>query len=217
MPRKPLSPEIVRARRRRILEIATGIISQEGFDALTMRRLARSAEMTAANLYNYYSNKNELYLAIQMDGFQQLLAAFASSGDAGRDALEQLEDFVRGYVAFALAHPETYDVMLGRNTPKYADYVGTDDEPAASAEKQAAMAVMEMTESVVRRAAEERGVTLKHPPRILTMQVWSTLHGVVSLLNARVLQEVTDTPQDLIDSIVADTRAAFEPPEETKR
>ncbi len=215
MPRRPLSPEVLLERRRRILQIATTIISTDGFEALTMRRLARSAEMTAANLYNYYSGKDELYLAIQMDGFERLLTHFTAALAKSTEPVDQLEDFVRAYVAFGRAHPETYDVMLGRNTPKYVDYIGTADEPAADAEKRAAMALIELCEEVVRRAARTPGVQLPHGPRILTLQVWSMLHGVVSLLNSRVLQEVTDTPEDLVDAIVADTRAALTPPPET--
>lgn len=211
MPRRAQSPEVFLARRRQILQIATQVISSEGFEALTMRRLARSAEMTAANLYNYYSNKNELYLAIQKRGFEQLLDEFAAAAQQPTDPLDQLEAFVRAYVAFGRDNPETYDVMLGRNTPKYADYVGTADEPAATAEKRAAMAVIELAESVLRAAAEAREVHLPQGARLLTMQVWATLHGVVSLINARVIQEVTDTPDDLIDSIVADARARFLP------
>jgi len=209
VPRRAQSPEVFQARKLQILQIATRVISAEGFDALTMRRLARSADMTAANLYNYYSNKNELYLAIQMRGFEQLFAEFAAVAAEPADPLDQLEAFVRAYVAFGRDNPETYDVMLGRNTPKYADYVGTSDEPAASAEKRAAMAVIELAESVLQTAADSRGIQLPHGARLLTMQVWATLHGVVSLLNARVIQEVTDTPDALIDSIVADARARF--------
>jgi AcrR family transcriptional regulator len=209
VPRRAQSPEAFQARKQQILQIATTVISSEGFEALTMRRLARSADMTAANLYNYYANKNELYLAIQMRGFEQLLSEFASAAQKPTDPLDQLEAFVRAYVAFGRDNPETYDVMLGRNTPKYADYVGTPDEPAASAEKRAAMAVIELAESVLQAAADARGVDLPHGARLLTMQVWSTLHGVVSLLNARVIQEVIDAPDDLIDSIVADARARF--------
>ncbi|MEZ4549411.1 MAG: TetR family transcriptional regulator [Desulfobacterales bacterium] len=37
---------------------------------MSMRKLAGRLKMTAANIYNYYQNKDDLYLAIQTRGFR---------------------------------------------------------------------------------------------------------------------------------------------------
>jgi len=65
MPKATRSPEEVKTVKNEILETALSLMCEDGFDALTMRKLALRLKMTAANIYNYYTNKDDLYLAIQ--------------------------------------------------------------------------------------------------------------------------------------------------------
>lgn len=44
----------------RILDSALDIIIHVGMDGLTMRKLAAKMGMTAPNLYNYFSGKDEI-------------------------------------------------------------------------------------------------------------------------------------------------------------
>ena len=66
MPRTSMSGAQVSATREKILDTAADIISETGFQSLSMRRIGARVGMTAANLYNYYSNKDEINIAIRM-------------------------------------------------------------------------------------------------------------------------------------------------------
>jgi AcrR family transcriptional regulator len=55
------------ARRDRILAAARGLIAQQGYDGLTMRDLANSANVSPTTLYNLYENKDALVLAAVAD------------------------------------------------------------------------------------------------------------------------------------------------------
>lgn len=212
MPRRPLPPEVVQATRDRILELATLQLSERGFDAVTMRGLASAAGMTAANLYNYFAHKDEIYLAVQTRGFALLLAEFERIA-AGRDEpLGCLQDFARAYVAFGTGRPALYDVMLGRPTPKYTDYVGTEVEPAAAHEKRTALGILELVEQVLGEASAVHGRPLPLPAPVLALKLWATLHGVVSLANARVLPEVLAAPEVLLAAVLSDATAFVEGP-----
>jgi TetR/AcrR family tetracycline transcriptional repressor len=61
-------PEVVRPQvtRERIVQRAIEVLNEEGFDGLTMRRLAQQLGIKAASLYNHVSNKEEL-LALMAD------------------------------------------------------------------------------------------------------------------------------------------------------
>ena len=48
----------------KILDTALDILFDQGFSSLSMRKIALGTKMTAANIYNYFSNKHEIYLAI---------------------------------------------------------------------------------------------------------------------------------------------------------
>ena len=114
-----------------------------------MRKLGDRLGMTAANIYNYYANKSELYLDIQTRGFLLLNESFAVVLERTSDPVERLVGFAWAYVDFGLTHKDYYDVMLGRNTPKYTDYVGTALEPVARREKETAVAVIDLVERVI--------------------------------------------------------------------
>ena len=79
MPKPPASPEAVEAVRERILAEALFIINQDGYADLSMRRLARRLGFTARTIYNYYSNKDEIYLMALIKGFQALAEEFEAA------------------------------------------------------------------------------------------------------------------------------------------
>ncbi|MBI9089325.1 MAG: helix-turn-helix transcriptional regulator [Desulfobacterium sp.] len=53
-------------KKEKILDIAAQIIMEDGYQSLSMRKIGLRIGMTAANRYNYYSNKDELNIAIRM-------------------------------------------------------------------------------------------------------------------------------------------------------
>jgi AcrR family transcriptional regulator len=55
------------ARRDRILAVARDLIAQHGYDGLTMRDLASTADVSPTTLYNLYENKDALVLAAVAD------------------------------------------------------------------------------------------------------------------------------------------------------
>ena len=55
MSRNTRSSEEIETIKTKILDAALAILFEEGFDDLSMRKLGRKLGMTAANIYNYYS------------------------------------------------------------------------------------------------------------------------------------------------------------------
>ncbi len=200
MPRTPRSAQDVEAVKMQIIEGAKLIICKDGFNQLSMRKLASELGMTAANIYNYYANKDEIYLGVQTAGFAMLQMRFHNVVQQYDSPEKMLEEFVREYLDFGMNNPDYYEVMLGSNTPKYADYVGTDLEKAALAEKQTALAVANMTTKVIMDVSgfSKKEATYK------SIQTWTALHGVVSLHNNRVLQEMDLDLDGTIERICTD-------------
>src|SRR6056297_2074810 len=73
--------------RQAILEQALDIIVEQGLESLTMRSLAGRLEMTAPNLYNFFSGKDEIYLSLVVKGFEMLYGTLeAAATNAGTPA-----------------------------------------------------------------------------------------------------------------------------------
>lgn len=183
---KPVRPqEAVDQVRKNILDAALEILYNEGFANLSMRKIAKKTGMTAANIYNYFKKKDEIYLAIQTRGFAELFSTFHKIEKKEKNPLAAIKKMIHAYIDFGTANPDQYEIMFTRNTPKYADYLGTSLEPAARIEKETAMRVAETAQRVL------SGIPGAGPEAAaVTITVWTALHGLVSLTNSRVLQEV---------------------------
>ena len=209
MPKPARNIEEVEAVKQQIMETARELMCEDGFESLSMRKLASRVGMTAANIYNYFTSKDELYLAIQTRGFQMLYDRFAEIYGSDAGPTEKLKGLMRAYIQFGFDFPDFYDIMFSRNTPKYADYKDTPMEPTASVEKQTALNVADLTEQAIKELMPH--VTAQSPEnaRYLTILLWSALHGAVNLYNSRVLQEVDEAAADLIDRMIEDLSRHF--------
>jgi AcrR family transcriptional regulator len=97
--------------RAQIVEAARRIVVSEGYKALTMRRIAEAVEYSPAAIYQYFENRDAIAAAVSGEGFALLVEAFEPAEQIA-DPRERLEAVGRAYVAFGLAHPETYRLMF---------------------------------------------------------------------------------------------------------
>ncbi|WP_345813838.1 TetR/AcrR family transcriptional regulator [Paraburkholderia sp. PREW-6R] len=99
------------ALRERILDAARHIVMREGFAALSMRKIADAIEYSPATLYLHFASRDEIAQALCAQGYAQLLQTFMPLADIA-DAGERLKALARAYVAFGVAHPETYRLIF---------------------------------------------------------------------------------------------------------
>jgi len=192
MPKAPRTPQEVEQTRERILDTALDIIIKDGFENLSLRKIASRLGVTPTTLYNYYSNKDELNLMIRVRGFEKLFALLTKRARPHADIEARFGAMIRGYVTFGLTYPSYYDLMFNLHTPKYLDYVGTDIEPLAHHEKQTALKCLalfvEPLESYIPGNGVKRDRFILHQ----VVRFWSDLHGLITLHNSRLFHEVID-------------------------
>ncbi len=210
MPRTARQPVEVAAVKQKILDVALDLMLTEGFTALSMRKVAAHSSMTAANIYNYFSNKDEIYLAIQTRGFEMLLERFAVIAQEVMPPLSKIKALIRAYLDFGLQHAGLYEIMFTRNTPKFADYVGTPLEPTAAVEKNTALQLAALAAQVISDLISTRPDLKGLDPAYQTVQLWTALHGIVSLYNSRVLQEADEQYTATMERLAADLLRPFE-------
>jgi len=204
------SAEMEKAKKK-ILDAALAILFEKGFDDLSMRKLAGKLGMTAPNLYNYYSGKDELYLTIQTHGFDRIAHRFEQITSDYPLPGDRLSAMVDAYLDFGMSNPDYYSVMFSRNTPKYTDYIGTKLEPIAFLEKSAALKVAGIVTSVIKEVARGNSLIREEDAAYHTIRIWTGLHGVVSLYYSRVLQELDENVLKIIDRLKKDIIRSFGP------
>jgi len=83
----------------RVREAALALFAQHGFDAVSMRQIARAVGVQAGALYNYTPDKQTLLYELMRAHMEDLLAAWDRAAPAGA-ALERLEAFTRFHIRF---------------------------------------------------------------------------------------------------------------------
>ena len=203
MPRPQRKPEEIEAFKEEILVQALELIVRHGFDGFSMRKLAARLDIAAKTIYNYFNNKDELYLVILTRGFEDLRSRCTAVFDAIDHPVERLRAMVATYLNFGLDHVHLYNLMFTWHAPKYNDYIGTPMEAAARAELDAALRVADLFTEAIGRAAEPVCRIDDDQKRFLLVHSWSQLHGYVAGVNSHLLDYMTDDPALLKDRIQA--------------
>lgn len=190
MSKQPRPENEIQKIREKILASALNIISEEGYQAFTMRKLASRLKMTAANIYNYYSNKDSIYLALVIEGFTILHDRVSEAYQAEPNPALRWKKVCDQYYRFGLEYSHHYDIMFSLPTPKYEDFVGTDLEDTASVEMDLSNRVIEMAvQSAIDAAGGENNISREEAQQRM-VEAWSMMHGLLGLKNSRVLQYV---------------------------
>jgi AcrR family transcriptional regulator len=96
-----------------ILDAAYDIVKDEGWQALSMRKIADKIEYTAPIIYEYYANKEAILLELTKKGFMLLAARMQEAKNKHTDPAEQLEAMWLAYWNFAFEEKEYYQLMYG--------------------------------------------------------------------------------------------------------
>lgn len=99
--------------RNNILSAALKIGKQEGWQALSMRKIADEIEYTAPIIYEYFANKDALLSELTRKGFTILSLRMQEAKAKHRLPARQLEAMWRTYWDFAFAEKEYYQLMFG--------------------------------------------------------------------------------------------------------
>jgi AcrR family transcriptional regulator len=204
MPKAPMTKEEVENTRGRILDTALSIIIEEGFNNLSVRKIASRLGVTATTIYNYYTNKDEINLMIRIRGFEKLHDLLTKRSASFNDIENTLKARVRAYIEFGLTNPSYYDIMFNLHTPKYLDYAGTDIEPLAHTEKQNALKCLSLFIEPVSSYIPSKGKKKDYFVLYQVVKFWSDLHGLITLTNSRLFHEVLDNVDNFIKERTSD-------------
>ncbi len=96
-----------------ILDAALEIVKEEGWQSLSMRKIADKIEYTAPIIYEYFSNKEGILLELTRQGYIILGQEIKAAKNMHSKFDEQLEAMWIAYWNFAFLHREYYQLMFG--------------------------------------------------------------------------------------------------------
>jgi AcrR family transcriptional regulator len=163
--------------RERILAAARELFVTHGYEAVSLREIARRVEYTAPALYTHFKDKDEILRELCRRDFESLAQAFKRIGRID-DPVERIYRIGVSYIRFAHEYPNQYRLMfmtpdLERVPPSEVDLAEKGD-PDHDAYAFLQIAVGE---------AHAQGVFREdlRDSELLTQVLWSAVHGIASL------------------------------------
>ena len=211
MGRRPRSKEEIDSIKNKILECALTMIVDHGYEEFSIRKLGPQLGIAPKTVYNYFKNKDEIYLHVLTRGFEILYQELYTSAAHLEAPFDKLSALARAYVRFGKEKPNYYDIMLTRYIPKYNEFVGKPQESIALQELQAALKPFDFLVQVMEEILAIRGVDHTRDAHTDAAQLMVTLHGMVSLKNNSILGYISGDPDKLVDTMLKNIIAPFNP------
>ncbi len=158
------------ATREGILAAARKIAREEGWPAVTIRRVAEMIEYSPPTIYEHFTNKDAILGELQREGFDLLADAMRRARGQTADAAGRVVLMGGAYWRFAQEQPELYQLMHGW------DSAGLSTEETLVGARQSAA----VGRGALEDWAGEQGITL-HDVQGAVETLWALLHGLVSV------------------------------------
>ena len=95
----------------KILEHATAIFCEKGYEGASMRDLSRASGMSLAGLYYYFESKEKLLYLIQKDLFSTVMELLREQIKDASDAESRVRIFIENHVEYFLGKPKAMKVL----------------------------------------------------------------------------------------------------------
>ncbi len=193
----------------KIIEEAMRLIIDLGFKNMSMRKLATRLGMSPTNIYYYYASQDEIYLNIQIKGFKTLKKTLEKAALPEKDPINALEKIIQAYLEFGFNNPDYYQIMLNSDTPRYLEYQDEKIEPIALKAKQMAIDSISVPLGVIEAIHSLTPGLQREDSQFRAYHIWITLHGMVTLYNRNILNELEEKPEKLITRMTTELMTPF--------
>lgn len=162
------------ALRQVILDAARELFIEEGYESVSMRRIAEKIEYSPTTIYLYFEDKLSLLIAICQETFAKLAKKMELIGREADDPVANLKKGCRAYVEFGLKHPNHYKLtfIIHPQHPKDPDW---------KVEESMGMKAYEHLRASVAACIEQK-IFRQTDVDAVSQMFWAAGHGVTSLL-----------------------------------
>src|SRR5271166_6960109 len=97
--------------RDKILDAARELFVAEGYEGVSMRKVAERIEYSPTAIYVYFADKNELFHELCREDFLRLQEVMKSPA-MPQDPIELVQQIGRNYIEFGVRYPNHYAFMF---------------------------------------------------------------------------------------------------------
>lgn len=154
------------------MDAAREMFVAQGYQTVSMRKIADKIGYSATTIYLYFKDKNDLLHQICEQTFARLAQNIKAIQQLSDNPLEKLRSGLREYIHFGLKHPSQYEIVF--ITPLPVDL-----------EKEFEATNGELAFNTMRTVVAEcvsANLLKKTDVELISQTLWAGIHGVTSLL-----------------------------------
>ena len=162
--------------RDKILDAARELFVTEGYEGVSMRRVAEKIEYSPTAIYVYFADKNELFHELCRQDFARLQEVMQSA-EMPADPVERLRQIGRSYIQFGMRFPNHYVFMF--MTPHLPQEPDDEDREIMGNPEEDAYAMLKwaVQEAINARCFRDE----VQDAELVSQTLWASAHGVISL------------------------------------
>ncbi len=161
--------------RQEILDAASELFVRDGYENVSMRRIADKIEYSPTTIYIYFKDKAELLEQVCKETFQRLARRLGKITEQPGDPVERLKRGLVAYIEFGLENPHHYRATFMMPLPEGFDHQKYHQEDSPG---------MQAFAFLTRGLAEciEAGKIPAMNVELAAQTLWAGIHGITSLL-----------------------------------
>ncbi len=164
--------------RQEILDAARDLFVREGFENVSMRKIAEKIEYSPTTIYLYFEDKSDLLDCICEETFAKLDRKLTALGASSSNPLDGLRRGLRAYIEFGLKHPNDYRVSFLMDLNPVAD------QDCFQRCRAMGQKTFDHVRQSVLQCVEAR-LFRPVPIEATSQALWAAVHGLTALLIVR--------------------------------
>jgi AcrR family transcriptional regulator len=172
-----------------ILQAALSIAAEEGWQAVTIRRVAERIEYSPSAIYKYFEDKEDILRTLLLQGFQHMVAVLERVAAQEHRPSERLRQMAAVYWDFVWHQPTVYQLMF--------------DLKGKIHEVEEAKAAFLVVRAAIEEWSQANGVKMVDPDQAVEM-MWATMHGFVALTMAQYIYGGPTRAKETLTQAVSD-------------
>jgi len=157
-----------------ILATAWQLVIKDGWQSLSIRKIADAIEYSSPVIYDHFDNKEAILAEFAKEGFRLLSKKIQQAKAKSADPAAQLKAMANAYWHFAVRNKAHFQLMYGQGMP------GCEIEKCFPGRSDFRNLIMEPITAIISKSENPRV-----NPCLKYYTFWSILHGLIAIKNMR--------------------------------
>ena len=165
------------ALKNKIIKAAEELFAEDGYQNISMRKIADKIEYSLPTIYQFFKNKGDILFYIYNKNNGKLLDIFSEIITRQCSSIEKLKNMSHAYVNFALENPNYYELAYMSNALRYEEELVYHDKDSSG------FRAYDILLNTI-KCCKEQGNFKGKDVEVISQCLWAGIHGLTSLFIA---------------------------------